>query len=240
MNKIITLLICITLTSCSSIYYVPNTQNVPIIREKGQTNLSFDLNISESTDGFEFQGAYGLTDKIALQLNFDKVKSSEGTTDGSGKFVEFGPGYYKNLSEHFLFESYGLLGFGSFRDEESYYDSQANATITRKINGNLFRIGLQPSISYVRKYFIASFSGRFSNLNYSSIDGNSYAVDNLKANNSFWLIEPALTLQGGLENVKLFLQFQGSLNMTDPHFDQDVTLVSLGLKVNINPKKELK
>jgi len=240
MKKTITLLICITLTSCGSVYYVPNTQNVPVIREKGQTNLSFDLNVSESTDGIEFQGAYGLTDKIALQFNADWVKGSASNRNatGSGNIIEFGPGYYKNLSKHFLFETYGLLGFGSCRNEESYYDSQKNKIIHREIKANLSRIGVQPSISYARKYFIASLSGRFSNLKYSSISGNYYAVDNLKANNSFWLIEPALTLQSGFENVKLFLQFQGSKNMTDSQFDQDVSLVSLGLKVNINPKKK--
>lgn len=231
MKNIIILLICVTFAGCSAVYYVPNTQNVPVIKEKGQTNLSVILNESESTNGFELQGAYGLTDKIALQLNTDWVSSSESSSNGSGHLIELGAGYYKNLSKRFVFETYGLLGFGSLKYEDNYNSPQ-------EIKANFFRFGLQPSISFSSKYFIASLSGRLANLNYNSVSGNYYDVDYLKANNSFWLIEPALTLQGGFEDVKLQLQFQISENLTDTYFSQDYSLVSLGLKVNLNPKKK--
>jgi hypothetical protein len=229
MKNLAILLICVAFTGCGAVYYVPNTQNVPVMKEKGQINLSFGLNSSESTDGFEFQGAYGLTDKIALQLNFDRVKSSDDSSFGSGNFVEFGPGYYKNLSKHFVFETYGLLGFGSLKYEENYNEPQ-------EIKANFIRVGLQPSISFSSKYFIASLSGRIANLNYNAVSGNYYDVEYLKANDSHWLIEPALTVQAGSENVKLQLQFQLSENLTDPYFSQDYLLVSIGLKVNLNPK----
>lgn len=228
MKNLATLLILATLIGCSPVYYVPNTQNVPVIKEKGQTNFSIGLNTSESTDGFELQGAYGLTDKFALQLNSDWVKSNEDSSEGSGYFVEIGPGYYKKLSNHLVFETYGLLGFGGLQYEE-------NSSNFQKINANFFRIGVQPSISFSSKYFIASLSGRLANLNYNSVSGNYIDVDYLKANNSYWLIEPALTLQGGFEEVKLFLQLQLSENLTDHYFPQDYSVVSLGLKFNINP-----
>lgn len=229
MKNLVLLLIGIAFTGCGAVYYVPNTQNVPVMKEKGQANLSFGLNSSESTDGFEFQGAYGLTDKMALQLNFDRVKSSDDSSYGSGNFVEFGPGYYKKLSKNFVFETYGLLGFGSLKYEENYNEPL-------EIKANFIRVGLQPSISFSSKYFIASLSGRIANLNYNAVSGNYYDVDYLKANNSQWLIEPALTVQAGSENVKLQLQFQLSENLTDPYFSQDYSLLSIGLKVNLNPK----
>lgn len=247
--KIITLfLICATFSECSPVYYVPNTQNVPAITEKGQTNISFGLSSSESVDGIEFQGAYGLTDKIALQFNGDWVEGSDDTSNysynlfgsgtssykktsnGSGHIIEFGPGYYKNLSEHFVFETYGLVGFGGLKYEE-------NNTNYQSIKANFLRIAAQPSISFTSKYFIASFSNRISNLNYSSIGGNYYDVEYLKANNSQWLFEPALTLQAGIKNIKLQLQYQHSINLTDSNFPQDYDFVSLGLKVNFNALK---
>lgn len=224
MKNIILLLICTTLTGCGAIYYAPNTQNVPVMKEKGQTNLSFDLNSSESVDGFEFQGAYGLTDKIALQLNGDWVDSSESDSNGSGHLIELGAGYYKNISKYFVFETYGLMGFGSLKYEENS---------TQEIKTNFIRVGVQPSISFSSKYFIASLSGRLTNLKYNNVSSNY-----LKANNSFWLAEPALTLQAGFENVKLQLQYQYSYNLTNPDFIQDYNLVSIGLKVNLNPKKD--
>jgi hypothetical protein len=224
-------LICATLTGCGAVYYVPNTQNVPVMKEKGQTNLSVGLNSSESVDGFEFQGAYGLTDKIALQLNGDWVSSSDGESNGSGHILELGAGYYKNFSKHFVFETYGLMGFGGIKYEDNYNSPQ-------EIKANFIRFGLQPSISFTSKYFIASLSGRLANLKYNNVSGTLIEdVDYLNANNSFWLAEPALTLQAGVENVKLQLQFQYSYNLTDPNFVQDYSLVSLGLKVNLNPKK---
>jgi hypothetical protein len=229
MKNLVLLLIGIAFAGCGPVYYVPNTQNVPVMKEKGQTNLSFGINTSESTDGFEFQGAYGLTDKMALQLNFDRVKSSDDSSYGSGNFVEFGPGYYKNLSKHFVFETYGLLGFGSLKYEENYNEPL-------EIKANFIRLGLQPTISFSSKYFIASLSGRIANLNYNAVSGNYYDVEYLKTNNSHWLIEPALTVQAGSENVKLQLQFQLSENLSDPYFSQDYSLLSIGLKVNLNPK----
>ena len=231
MKNLILLLICATLTGCGAVYYVPNTQNVPVMKEKGQTNLSLGLNSSESVDGFEFQGAYGLTDKIALQLNTDWVNSSDGESNGAGHIIELGAGYYKNFSKSFVFETYGLMGFGGMKYEDNYNTPQ-------EIKANFIRIGVQPSISFTSKYFIASFSGRLANLHYNNISGNLIeGVDYLNANSSSWLAEPALTLQAGFENVKLQLQFQYSYNLTNPDFIQDYNLVSIGLKVNLNPKK---
>lgn len=231
MKKIIPLLIGMAFTGCGPVYYVPNTQNVPVMKEKEQTNLSFGLNSSESTDGFEFQGAYGLTDKIAMQLNTDWVSSSDESSTGSGHLIELGVGYYKNLSKHFVFETYGLAGFGSLKYEENYNEPS-------EIKANFFRVGLQPSISFSSKYFIASLSGRIANLNHNAVSGNYYDVEYLKANHSHWLIEPALTVQAGSENVKLQLQFQLSENLTDPYFNQDYSLASIGLKVVLNPGKK--
>jgi hypothetical protein len=230
MKNLVLLLIGVTFAGCGPVYYVPNTQNVPVIKEKGQTNITIGLNSSESTDGFELQGAYGLTDKIALQLNTDWVSASDESSSGSGHLIELGAGYYKNLSKHFVFETYGLVGFGSLKYEDNYESPE-------EINAKFIRLGVQPSISFSSKYFIASLSGRVANLNYNGVSGNYMDVDYLKANNSHWLIEPALTLQAGSENVKLQLQFQISENLTDPYFVQDYSLVSLGLKVNLNPKK---
>jgi len=230
MKNIFMFFICTTLIGCGPIYYVPNTQNVPVMENKGQTNLSLGLNSSEFTDGYEFQGAYGLTDNIALQFNTDWVQSAEFASSGSGNLVEFGAGYYKSLAKHFVFETYGLLGFGGLKYSENDVEPQ-------KIEANFFRYGLQPSFSFNSKYFVASLSSRLVNINYNSVSGNYIDVNYLKSNNSYWLIEPALTLQAGFEYFKLQLQFQISENLTDPNFSQDYSLVSLGFKVNLNPKK---
>lgn len=232
MQPIFLFLIAIVFTGCGPIYYVPNTQNVPIMKEKGQMNLSLGFNGSEYTDGFELQGAYGLSDSWALQLNTDWVNSSEDSSSGSGNFVEIGGGYYKSLTKSVVFETYGLLGYGSI-DYKDYFIDNSN------ISANFYRVGIQPSISFVGKYFNTSLSSRLATINYTNVSGTSiYDINYLTANNSFWLLEPALTLQGGSKNIKLQLQFQLSYNLTVPDFSQDYSLISLGLKVNLDTKKE--
>jgi predicted small lipoprotein YifL len=48
MKNLFLLLIFITFSGCGPVYYVPNTQNVPVMKDKGQTNLSLALNGSLS------------------------------------------------------------------------------------------------------------------------------------------------------------------------------------------------
>jgi hypothetical protein len=231
-KPIVLFLLVLFFTGCGPIYYVPNTQNVPIMKDKGQMNLFLGFNGSEFTDGFELQGAYGLTDKWALQLNADWIKSSETFSEGSGNLLEIGGGYYKKISKSFVFETYGFIGFGGLK----YQD---NSTDNLDVTAKLYRVGLQPSFSYSGKYFSSSLSSRLSSLHYTNVNGSLlYDVDYLKSNDSHWLLEPALTLQGGFEDVKLQLQIQLCYNLTNPMFSQDYTLVSLGLKVNIDPKKK--
>lgn len=249
--KIITiLLVCLSVSGCFPLYYAPNTQNIPVMKEKGQTNVSIGINATEFTNGFELQGAYGLTDKIALQLNVDWVNSAdewENNSSGKGNIIEFGAGYYKKISKSFVFETYGLIAFG-----KTQYEQTAEGTGEYGyIQTHFTRFGAQPSISFSSKYFNASLSTRFANVNYNNISGNypfyssdenyvySTEADYLKANNSQWLAEPAITLQGGLENVKLQLQYTLSYNLGDQYFYenyQEWDMISLGLKVQFPTK----
>ena len=111
-NKLLFLVIGLGLVSCSPKFYTPNTQNVPLISEKGETNLT----LSGNGNQVEFQGAYGIGKNIAVQANgglFIPADLDNGD-GGSGKFIEFGGGYFTPVSENWVFETYGIVGFGSF------------------------------------------------------------------------------------------------------------------------------
>ena len=108
LNKLIIFAVAIAFASCSPKYYTPNTQNVPLISEKGETNLTLAGNGNQ----VEFQGAYGVGNNIAIQANggiFIPADLDNGN-GGSGKFVEFGVGYFIPVTESLVFETYGLLG----------------------------------------------------------------------------------------------------------------------------------
>ena len=216
------------ITSCSPKYYVPNTQNVPLISERGETNLT----LSGNGNQVEFQGAYGVSDNIALQANaglFIPVDLENGD-GGSGKFIEIGGGYYKPIMENWIFEVYGIAGIGSF---ENHFPS----TLTGDISCNIFRICIQPDFGYKSKYFSAAISSRIVNLSYNNINGDLifngteqhvYLTDNA----SHFLLEPALTVKAGVEKVKLQIQYGYSLNLSNPEFSQDKTYLTFGLNFN--------
>ncbi len=245
MRPIICNFYIVFLFGCSPKFYVPNSQNVPLMKIKAQTNLGISFNESAYTSGFEIQAAHAITDKIALQFNGDWVKNGDPGFWGlaseeikvQGKMLEIGPGYYKAFDSNFIFETYGLLGFGSI-------DLRSNTFASDDFSAKLVRAAIQPSISYSRKHFSTSLSSRIVNLKFSNISGGKYPSDYdpnyLKENNSNWLLEPALTIQVGFEKLKLQLQYVYSHNITNPSFEQETEILSLGLKFNINPTKKIR
>lgn len=232
--KIITIVGATFLAGCNPKFYTPNTQNVPLISEKGETNLV----LSGNGNQLELQAAYGLTEKIALKANgglFFPPEVNNGN-GGSGKFIELGAGYFKPINTNFVFETYAIVGFGSV---ENHLPSTiaANPQTTGDISASIFRYGLQPNFGYKSENFSAAVSSRFVNLVYSDIKGdlifeNANQVNYLKDHASNFLIEPAITLKGGFEKVKLQVQYVYSFNVSNTDFRQDKSLVTIGLNYN--------
>lgn len=235
-TKLVSVFIALGFASCSPKYYIPNTQNVPLISKKGETNLTLSGNGNQA----EFQGAYGLTKNIAIKANgglFIPTNLSNGN-GGSGKFVELGGGYFKPITENWIFEVYGIVGYGSF--ENHLPSTKADYPLTNgNISANLLRVGIQPNFGYKSKYFSIAISSRIVNLSYSNIKGdlifdNEHQTDYLKNNSSNYLVEPALTIKGGLEKIKLQLQYGYSVNLSNSHFKQDNSFLTIGLNFNFN------
>lgn len=53
------------MTGCNPIYYAPNSLNVPLFTEAGETNFTLMGNKRKA----EFQGAFALTDNPAILAN---------------------------------------------------------------------------------------------------------------------------------------------------------------------------
>lgn len=235
--KTILFIITILTLGCGPEYYVPNSQNIPIMKSKGQTNLGIGYNESEYTRGFELQTAHAITNHLALQLNGDWVNSKNDTSNdykATGRMLEVGAGYFKDIASNFTFETYGLLAFGKIELEN-------NKSGTDNLSAKFNRVGIQPSLSYSRKHFSTSLSSRIVHLKYKDISGssNNFDPDYLKTNNAYWLLEPALTIQVGSENLKFQLQYVYSYNLTNPSFEQERDIISLGIKLKIDPVKQI-
>ncbi len=217
--------------ACSPIYYSPNTQNVPLLSGKGDHSVA----VSGNDTRIEIQGAYAAGEHFGLGLDagFVRQKDDEEGDGGKGKFGEVQAGYFQNFSEHFIFETYVLLGFGTV---ENHFPSTitANPTTNGKIESNLLRVGLQPAIGYRSRFFEAALSARLVNLNFSNARGSLIfeqiaQTTYLENNKSLWLIEPALTLRGGTDMLKLQIQANLSANLTNKDFQQDNGQLTIGL-----------
>lgn len=223
------------LGACSPNYYLPTTQNVPLIKARGESNIV----VAGNANQVELQGAYGISDQLALQLNGGLIipKNEDNGNGGEGKMIELGLGYFSNISDNFLFDVYALAGLGTL---ENHFPTTLpdNPGTTGKITAGLSRFGIQPGLSYHTPYFSVSASARLASLNYANVEGNLIfdgedQVAYLEDNRSSFLIEPALTLRAGLERIKLQIQLMKSFNASNSDFKQDDTLLSIGLNFRL-------
>lgn len=221
----------LALCSCSTQYYIPNTQHVPVIDEKGQTSVT----VAGNGDQGEFQAAYGVAESIGIMAAGVVVfpQNEDNGNGGSGHLVDLGVGYFKPLNENLLFDTYAIFGFGKM---ENHFPGTVTEfpNTTGDISANIIRYGVQPSLSYHMEYFSITGSARFVNLSYSEIGGslqfnNRNQLDYLGSHNSNFLIEPAITLRGGFEKAKLQLQYLHSFNVSNTDFPQAKDLITIGL-----------
>lgn len=219
-------------SACNPKYYVPNTQNVPLLTNRGE----FTANVATNGNQFEGQAAIGLNKNTGIQVNggWFAPKDLDNGNGGSGKFGEIGIGYSRNLGKTLVFETYGLFGLGSVENHlPSTIDSAK--TTTGKIFSNVQRFAIQPAIGYKGRKFEVALSSRIGYLTFSKPSGsliynNMDQVQYLKDNATTMLVEPAVTLRYGYKNLKFQAQLGQSFNLTNANFLQDKSWLTVGLQ----------
>jgi hypothetical protein len=224
--KTIRLLLQITLmigffTSCR-IMYVPNSQNVPMLEEKG------DLKVGITTK--DIQVAYGINNHLGIMANGYYNKNDWSLLSGTYEnkylstrsLVEGGLGYYTTLGDKGRFEVYGGAGYGHVNYN---YDLLYNDTLTESnsFGINMLRTFIQPAIGTQSDNFGFSFSTRFAAVNFSGLDSTGYSEAELVSEglneleqNMFIFIEPAITLRVGVKYVQFQLQPYYNLQVSGP------------------------
>src|SRR5690554_1920849 len=230
------------LTACSPVFYSPSSQHVPLITEENELAVSGGYVGSESAEGMTLKAAYAVSPNWALMAGGSLYFRGEDTNNdksGSGGFVEGGAGYFKQVSEKFVFETYGLFSYGGMNNR--FPQSVADYPNTNgKINADIFGVAVQPSLGFKSRFFDAALSLRANRINYMNIRGSLITQNSdqetagsqqtyLSDHRGNFLLEPALTLRGGLEYLKLQLQTGVSFNLSHPNFPQDASWVSVGL-----------
>lgn len=230
------LFITLLAVCCSPIYYSPNSHNVPLLRTKGDVRVGLHGNATR----LEASTAFAVDDNVGLTLDggiFFPADDEQGD-GGKGQFIQAGGGYFRPLNERLVFETYGIIGYGKV---ENHFPSTLDsfAQTTGIVETNLLRFGIQPSIGFTSRYFDAAFSTRLCGLSYFNTGGslvfaNTDQVAYLEEQNTQFLIEPALTLRGGYDYLKVQLQIGRSFNLSNPDFRQDEGHVTIGLIYSLN------
>lgn len=242
MKKLLFLLLpAFVFGSCSPIFYSPPAQNVPLFTQEKEFTVSASLTDAESAGGINMNAAYAVSPHMGIVVNgsgYFPDSKSDSTSYGSGGLIEAGAGYFTPVAEKFVFETYGLLNYGWMRN--SFPESaERHPETDGKILANLIGIAVQPSFGFKTKYFEAALSTKTGLIKYTNIRGHlieqnddqseegsqqSYLSD--RKNN--FMIEPALTLRGGWDFLKIQLQAGKSFNLSHSHFPQDEGWVSIG------------
>lgn len=210
-----------SISSCK-IMYIPNSQNVPLMEEKGD--------IKANLGAKDLQVAYGVTDHIGVMANgyYNKTEWSAISAGFDNQYlsarslVEGGLGYYTAFGNSGRFEVYGGAGFGSVRHDYDLYDT-GTLTETNSYKASMMRYFIQPAIGVQKENVGLAFSTRIAGVTFGTKDSIGYSQDDLISeglheldDNMFIFLEPAVTLRVGFEYVQAEFQPYYNLQLSGP------------------------
>ncbi len=229
-------IILVYLTGCSPVYYIPNTQNVPLLSHEGEYNIG----VSGNPAMMELQGSVSPVNHLGFQLNgtWYIPQFMDNGDRARGYLIDGGAGYYKafGFDNKFVFETYAIGGIGHVFNGFMYRDS---LTTGGTISSGVGRYGVQPVIGFKSKYIDVAISSRFVGLSYFNSSGDLVfdgvrQVDYLNDHQHHFLIEPAFTFRVGSDFFKFQFQARGSFNTTFPQFYQNNSMFSVGIVLSPN------
>lgn len=228
-------------SSCEHYYYAPSSNNIPLLKEKGDGNVELKYSVGNYYTGFEVQSALAVSNHVGVQLNFFTAsQDDEEFGSGNGTYVEAAGGYFKPTANHkWVFETYGGIGTGVVNNQ---YESQSAAN--SKVG--LTKFFMQPSFGFTSPYFDIAIASKFSLVNFnvksSTVDKDRfpfdyYNIQSLEDTKSFFIWEPGIMMRGGFKGLK----FQGNLTIAVPSnsaLSLDNINYSTGIMIPFLPKKK--
>jgi len=202
--------------------YVPNSQNVPMMEEKGD--------IKANVGAKDLQVAYAVTDHVGVMVNGYYNKNDWAVTSGTlenkyystRSLIEGGAGYYTAFGDIGRFEVYGGAGYGSVRHDYDLVDD-GNTTESNSYKANITRFFMQPAVGIQKESVGLAFSTRFAGVTFSNADSSGYDPTELLdegltdlENNLFLFLEPAVTFRVGFKYVQAEFQPYYNLQLSGP------------------------
>lgn len=229
-----TIVLLIILSSCSTQMYVSNTVNAPLLKEKGEVQLT-----ATSSD---LQAAVAVGRHVGIMANgFYKNYTAGNNYQHDGLLGEAGIGYFTPLSDNFVFETYAGAGAGRVHKQEEF-TGPADNTYLASFDAKASRFFIQPDFGYKSRFFDVVMSSRFSFVKYHEFTQSRYPQKELEEdyleNNRitgplFMFVEPALTLRAGYKFIKVQFQYGLTINATSERIKHPANFSSLGLVIDI-------
>ncbi len=220
----------IIMTGCSTNYYYPTYQNIPVNNKSKE--LKGDYFISKASEGFSL--SYSVTNNIGSYINLNTFNNYD-FKDGA-QIMDIG--FYlfeaKEISDkpniNLTYSMAAAYGFGQYNRQRDYYEL------------DIHRIVIQPSFAITTKIFDIGFSGRFSYVDYKL---NRYKGEEFDSHYTqlhdigkkpFYFFEPGFFIGLGYKGIKLnFHRLKlNKLNDAKILYYEDTAYLCLSLKFDID------
>lgn len=227
------------LSGCQQMY-IPNMQNVPMSKEKGDLKLMLNPR--------NIQASYTVTDHIGIIGNGFYRQNSWSLSSGSVKeeftnttgLFELGAGYYSVFGETGVLEVYAGGGIGSVTHNLDYLE---NDTLVENntLSATMSKFFVQPSIGHAGEHFEFAFTPKVTGVqftgsqisNYSEDELTNYELNSVENSDLFMFFEPGITLRGGIPEVKGHVQTAYSTKFTGGALNYKRLILNFGVHVNI-------
>jgi hypothetical protein len=224
--------------SCSPVLYAPSSQNVPLLKQKGEVNFGGGYIGTEGADGLSLNFATAVDSSWAIAAAFNALSGgarSLNSWEGKGRYLEAAVGKFNTIADGpFLYEAFLGLGYGTARNKKPNND----------VNGKFIKPYLQTSIGVRSKIVDLAFTPRIAVVNYVSneVYVPDFPQEAIAASNYFddkgssFVLEPGITLRLGWNNVKFQAQYvYSTFNYKESDLWQyDKNILSFGLNFYVH------
>jgi hypothetical protein len=247
MKFITPIFLLFTLSSCYHVYYSPNTPNVTQLTEKNEVRINAGIisGLESDFSGGDLQLAYAPTQNVGVMVNGFTASRAESTYNGrfekgSGKYGEFGIGYFGTFDKNkeWTFEVYGGVGGGTVSNDYGMSESS-------KVSIN--KLFIQPAVGYKWDHIELAVTTKLAHVNWkvkqlkTTDTGVNEDMLYIKYRPEFFNFEPALILRGGGKRIKgqLAITF-GSMRLEEYIYEppSESAVGYLGVSINLSRKKK--
>lgn len=245
MNHLKFLFFILISSSCSPVMYSPTTQNVPLLKQKGEVNIEAGLSSTEDADGFNLKAAVAVDSSLAVAASYNTLnggtKNSNDTWHGQARYFEAAVGKFGSSERGpWVYEAFLGVGYASVKNEKNPNGSLGGPK--ELVKGKFIKPYIQPSIGIRSKYVDFAVTPRIALVNYIYDQVNVTDEQDAQSSNDFFkdkkstfVFEPGATLRVGFKGVKLQIQYVYSSFSYDSQLGSyNPEILSIGL--NLYPK----